>query len=148
MIDIRPAESKDLKTIYDIESRVFDHPWNLAQIETEFKRKNITVFDVIAIEGQVIGYLIANVIGKDVQIINVAIAPKWQHKGYGKKLVENFLARYIDSSIITLEVKRSNFNAINLYLELGFCEVGRRSGYYQDNEEAILMAIGLDEEDD
>ena len=86
----------------------------------------------------------AYVIGNDIQIINVAIDIPFQHKGFGKQLLNYFLARHIDNSVITLEVKQSNLNAIKLYLDLGFCEINRREKYYHDGEDAIVMAIGID----
>ena len=43
-----------------------------------------------------------------------------------------------DISII-LEVRKSNFSAINLYLKFGFSELGIREKYYYDGEDAIVM---------
>ena len=41
---------------------------------------------------------------------------------------------------ITLEVRDSNTAAQSLYEKLGFVRVGRRKGYYSDNnEDAIIM---------
>lgn len=144
MIEIRPATSSDLKTIYEIENRIFTHPWTLEQIQAEFRHRNTTVIDVITRDGKVFGYLLAHEVGRDIQIVNLAIDIPFQHRGYGKMILKNYLSRNIDNSIVTLEVKRSNYNAINLYLNLGFKEIGRRVNYYQDNEDAIVMARGVD----
>lgn len=38
-----------------------------------------------------------------------------------------------------LEVKRSNFPAINLYLNFGFEEIDIRNEYYSDGEDAVIM---------
>ena len=40
---------------------------------------------------------------------------------------------------IILEVRKSNFPAINLYLKFGFSELGIREKYYNDGEDAIIM---------
>ena len=42
-----------------------------------------------------------------------------------------------------LEVRVSNAAAIALYEQLGFLQVGRRKGYYQDGEDAILMNMDI-----
>jgi len=140
---MRKAEWADLNSIFNIEDRVFDNPWTLEQIQTEFSRKTVVSITVIILQKTVIGYLMAHIVENDVQIVNVAIDIPYQHNGYGKIIMKYFLARYLDHSIITLEVKQSNYNAINLYLNLGFNEIGRRHQYYQNNEDAIIMAIGI-----
>ena len=38
-----------------------------------------------------------------------------------------------------LEVKQSNFPAINLYLNFGFEEIDIREAYYADGEDAVIM---------
>jgi ribosomal-protein-alanine N-acetyltransferase len=40
---------------------------------------------------------------------------------------------------MTLEVRPSNQQAIKLYQRYGFRELGRRKGYYPDNEDALLF---------
>ena len=43
---------------------------------------------------------------------------------------------------MTLECRRSNQVAINLYTKLGFTPVGYRKRYYADNnEDALIMAL-------
>ena len=44
---------------------------------------------------------------------------------------------------ITLEVKKDNYQAINLYHKYKFIEVGSRKGYY-NGIDAILMELILD----
>ena len=44
--------------------------------------------------------------------------------------------------IVTLEVRKSNLVAINLYQKLGFEIVGTRKKYYSDNrEDALIMTL-------
>jgi ribosomal-protein-alanine N-acetyltransferase len=44
----------------------------------------------------------------------------------------------------TLEVRRSNEAAINLYKSYGFRAVGVRPAYYQDDrEDAVIMILDL-----
>ena len=45
-----------------------------------------------------------------------------------------------DLSFVTLEVRKSNVPAIELYIKNGFSEVGLRKNYYtKPTEDAILM---------
>ena len=42
---------------------------------------------------------------------------------------------------MTLEVRRSNKIAQNLYHKLGFIDVGYRKRYYENSEDALIMAL-------
>ena len=49
-------------------------------------------------------------------------------------------ATQLESRVVTLEVRVSNFVAQNLYKKFGFTERGVRKGYYTDNrEDALIM---------
>ena len=41
---------------------------------------------------------------------------------------------------VFLEVKTTNFAAINLYLNFGFEEINRKKMYYSDGQDAIVMS--------
>ena len=42
---------------------------------------------------------------------------------------------------MTLEVRRSNKAAQSLYHKLGFIDVGYRKRYYENSEDALVMAL-------
>ena len=47
---------------------------------------------------------------------------------------------YVIIKYVTLEVRISNLPALGLYAKWGFKDVGKRKGYYQDNnEDALIM---------
>ena len=68
--------------------------------------------------------------------------PEFRRNGVGKALVE-FLVNKMkaeNAEFVTLEVRKSNQNAISLYEKCGFEKVGeRRSFYEKPTEDAILM---------
>ena len=94
---------------------------------------------VMIARGNMRGYLFSHVVDYDVQILDIAIDIPFQHKGYGEQLLSYFLDQFNADSSIHLEVRKSNFPAINLYLKFGFHETGTRKGYYSDGEDAIIM---------
>ena len=51
------------------------------------------------------------------------------------------LAADTSLSWMTLEVRRSNKVAQNLYHKLGFIDVGYRKRYYENQEDALVMAL-------
>ena len=47
----------------------------------------------------------------------------------------------LGAAYATLEVRRSNLRAQNLYKSLGFVELGVRKRYYEDNREDALIMV-------
>jgi len=136
---IRIATSNDLADILSIEKKVFKHPWSKEQLSWELNSQPTAENYVMIARGNMIGYLFSHVVDDDVQILNIAIDIPFQHKGYGEQLLSYFLDQFNTDSSIHLEVRKSNFPAINLYLKFGFHETGTRKGYYADGEDAIIM---------
>ena len=136
---IRIATLNDLADILSIEKKVFKHPWSKEQLSWELNSQPVTENHVMIARGNMIGYIFSHVVDDDVQILNIAIDIPFQHKGYGEQLLSYFLDQFNADSSIHLEVRKSNFPAINLYLKFGFHETGTRKGYYSDGEDAIIM---------
>jgi ribosomal-protein-alanine N-acetyltransferase len=136
---IRIATSNDLADILSIEKKVFKRPWSKEQLSWELNSQPAAENYVMIARGNMIGYLFSHVVDDDVQILNIAIDIPFQHKGYGEQLLSYFLDQFNTDSSIHLEVRKSNFPAINLYLKFGFHETGTRKGYYADGEDAIIM---------
>ena len=75
----------------------------------------------------------------EAHILNIAIDVPHQHKGYGNEFLERILDKHLQYADVFLEVKRTNFPAINLYLNFGFEEIDIRKEYYSDGEDAVIM---------
>jgi ribosomal-protein-alanine N-acetyltransferase len=73
--------------------------------------------------------------------MNIAVDPDLRRRGIGSALLAELYARAGDASAqFTLEVRRSNQAAIELYQRDGFRIAGLRRRYYQDNgEDALIM---------
>ena len=133
------ATSNDFADILSIEKKVFKHPWSKEQLVWELNSQPAAENYVMIAKGIMIGYLFSHIIDDDVQILNIAIDIPFQHEGYGEQLLSYFLDQFNEDSSIHLEVRKSNFPAINLYLKFGFHEAGTRKEYYSDGEDAIIM---------
>ena len=78
----------------------------------------------------------------EAHIVSVGVRPDHRGHGIGELLLisafEQVMATRAD--VVTLEVRKSNHVAINLYNKYGFKERGLRKGYYTDNgEDAVIM---------
>ena len=136
---IRPATENDFSKITLIEKRVFRFPWSNNQIKWELRFQPNPSNYVMLLEDNIIGYIFTHRIDNEVQILNFAIDTPYQHKGYGEEFFSYFLGQLDEDISIILEVRKSNFSAINLYLKFGFSELGIREKYYSDGEDAIVM---------
>ena len=70
----------------------------------------------------------------------MAIDIPYQHRGNGKEFFNLIFKNYMKYANVFLEVKKTNFPAINLYLNFGFEEINRKKMYYSDGKDAIIMS--------
>jgi ribosomal-protein-alanine N-acetyltransferase len=133
---------EDVDAVADIEKATFPTPWSRDAFLQEVTRNVAARYLVAEKGGKVIGYAGAWVILDESHITNIAIAESERGNGYGRILTEG-LMQYLSNlgaAYATLEVRRSNERAQNLYKSLGFVALGWRKRYYEDNgEDALLM---------
>ena len=91
-------------------------------------------------DNKVLGYLVYSHIYDRLEIDNFFVNEDSRRKGVGKKLMSYLVCIAINNHVvnITLEVRKSNEIARNLYKAFGFREVALRKMYYGD-EDGILM---------
>jgi len=94
---------------------------------------------VAEINRKIIGYFFSNYFGNEVHILNFVIDTPFQHRGFGKIFLNKIINQHLKDANVFLEVKRTNFPAVNLYLSFGFQEINIRKDYYSDGEDAIEM---------
>ena len=135
---IRRASEHDVGGITAIENRVFRHPWNKNQIQQELKQENGKLV-YVEIEKKIMGYIMVRVVKNEAQILNIAIDLPFQHRGYGKKLLQHTLHELGTQTNVFLEVRESNLPAIKLYSDFNFEEFGVREHCYSDGESAVVM---------
>jgi ribosomal-protein-alanine N-acetyltransferase len=89
-------------------------------------------------EGQIDGFIIARRGADELEIENVVVAANRRREGIGRDLVRRVLGE-AGSLPVLLEVRQSNAAARQLYLGLGFAEIGRRTDYYREPPEDALV---------
>ena len=97
---------------------------------------------------RIVGYVGFRLERDQGHITTIAVRPNWQGRGLGDLLLvvalEKMLAR--GAEVATLEMRPSNDVAYALYKKHGFEVERRRHGYYQDGEDAWVMAADIDDE--
>lgn len=140
-INIRLMNENDVDDVLEIEKKSFSTPWSKEAFEMEMNNK-LANYVVIEVDDNIIGYGGIWLIIDEGHITNVAIDPHYRGKGYSNHLVKGIIDLCLDNNIdrMTLEVRKSNVVAQNLYKKFGFEECGIRPGYYADTkEDAIIM---------
>lgn len=101
---------------------------------------------VIERDAVVQGFLMARAVDKEWEIENLAVAPAARRRGFGSRLLSEFLdlARGRSAEAVFLEVRESNLAARQLYEKWAFRESGRRKNYYRDpKEDAITYRLSF-----
>ena len=133
----------DVDGMHAIEEATFATPWSRKSIEAELTN-GCARYLVARAEGEVVGYAGMWLVIYEAHITNVAVRADMRGQGLGRQLMGRLIQLAADSGMIwmTLEVRRSNKVAQNLYRSFGFIDVGYRKRYYEDNQEdALLMAL-------
>ncbi|WCK55000.1 ribosomal protein S18-alanine N-acetyltransferase [Aneurinibacillus sp. Ricciae_BoGa-3] len=143
---IRKMESRDLEQVYELEVLSFTIPWSYESFYNELHTNLFAQYKVVEYEGMVIGYAGMWLVIDEAHVTNVAIHPDFRGHHLGERLMREMMlfARRQGAQAMTLEVRKSNTVAQNLYQKLGFEAGGVRRGYYTDNnEDAIIMWVNL-----
>lgn len=137
---MRPFEVEDLDSVLQIEQKVFPDPWSERSF-LDCARWEEFWFDVALQDEKIAGYFVAQVVGKEAELHNIAVDPDHQKKGIGKKMMHHFLEKAKTAGVedVFLMVRLSNTAAIHLYQQFGFGLLDRRKRYYQDNQEDALI---------
>jgi len=139
---IRVIREEDVAQIHEIEKLCFAIPWSEESILHDVKENVVARWLVLDDgEGNVLAYAGMWFVRDEAHVCNVAVHPDHRKKGYGRRVFEALeaLAQENSMSMMTLEVRRSNIAAQNLYHACGFLDVGYRKRYYEDNKEDALI---------
>ena len=139
---IRQAGPADTADIFEIEKLCFPDPWSMDSIRYELEENEKAFYLVAEHSGKVVGYMGLWWILDEGHITNVAVRPGYRNRKIAEGIIRVMLEHTIGAGILhhTLEVRRDNQPAINLYEKFGFEVDGVRKGYYQfDGEDALIM---------
>ncbi len=149
-IRVRRMSEEDLDEVLELQSQAFTHPWSAELFKREMTHdwSTILLAEDLELEGarRILGFLIYWLVHDELHVLNLATAPAHRRRGVARALMEHTLAaaRKHRCTLATLEVRRSNEGAIQLYRSFGFRAVGIRPNYYVDErEDAIVMNADL-----
>ncbi len=145
MFEIKELKKeKYINLIYKLENKIFTDPWTKKMIKGEFNNKLAVILGIINTKTkELVGYSFLFSIYDEIHLNNIALKKDSRNKGLGKKMMD-YIIKYGSENYftrITLEVRESNTEALNLYYKYGFELISRRKGYYSSPKEDALILM-------
>lgn len=148
MIRIREMNKDDLNRVFEIENECFIEPYKMSDLEYELNENPVNKM-FVAIDGDyIVGFIDFMITFNSSTLTQLAVTSSYRRKGIAtqllNKMVESF-PKDIDDKVetITLEVRKSNIEALKLYKSFGFISVTIKPKYYKNLEDAIYMVMRL-----
>jgi [ribosomal protein S18]-alanine N-acetyltransferase len=135
--DLNPVLSPELTEnqlsfVAELEKKISQNPWSLDQLKEEFRNPYSHFFKIDSR-----AYLFFRVVDGQAHILGLGVDPQYRRQGLATKLM-----RLVDKTrvkSIFLEVRESNYGAIQAYLSLGFSKLNLIKSFYSDGEAALVM---------
>lgn len=146
MTEIVRMQTEHTASVAALEKACFSMPWSENAICGEIDNP-LSLWLVALQDGRVVGYVGSQTVMQEADMMNLTVDPAFRRMGIAEDLVKALIARLKGEKTycITLEVRCSNIPAIRLYEKLGFLQVGRRPGYYQNpKEDALILRMEWD----
>ncbi len=140
---VRRADLGALDTLTALEADIFSDPWSRESIASHLKSPSGVAYLAVTAEGEPLGYLLGLSLGEEAELLRIGVIGKERGTGIGFTILDYFLydLKSEGTRACYLEVRESNYDAIDLYKKCEFKVTGRRKKYYKNpTEDALLMA--------
>jgi [ribosomal protein S18]-alanine N-acetyltransferase len=142
-IALYPMGLSDLDGVMAVELRSFTQPWSREAFEEQVLSP-FTVYITAKDGDRVVGYAGMYVVLDETHVTNIAVHPDYRGHGLGRRMMEELIRIAVarGASRMDLEVRTTNRVAQQLYLSLGFRQVGIRPAYYQlPPDDALVLRL-------
>ena len=141
---IRKVSKEDFEQVYEIEQSCFKDPYPRKHLEYEFFENPVNVILVAEEDDKVVGFIDFMITFNSATIVQIAVIPEYRNRKIATLLLkemENTFPKDIEDVVenVTLEVRKSNEIAVNLYKKNGYETIVEKKHYYPDGEDAIYM---------
>lgn len=100
---------------------------------------------IASLAAQPIGFLLAQVLFEEAEILSLGVLPMHRRAGHGRRLLQTAIALATERGAgrFLLEVAEINHSAHTFYASNGFARIGRRTAYYRDQSGSAVDALIL-----
>lgn len=140
---IRRFQEADTAVVYDLVCSTLDEVYDpdvFNIVPNIWPRGSI----VSVTESGIAGFLMGSITSPGhAQILMLSVNPDMRNLGIGSALMISFLAECyaLNCLSVQLEVRKTNVSAIRFYQKFGFKLKELKENYYNDGEDAFVMAI-------
>ncbi|GLX79689.1 ribosomal-protein-alanine acetyltransferase [Thalassotalea insulae] len=132
----------DISQLMPIENACHSHPWSEKVFASCLGERYFGYY--LKAEKAIVGFYVGEYILGEATLMDICVSPDYQGNGYGKYLLEHYQrqAKTLGAETLLLEVRAKNISALMMYINDGYSEIGRRTGYYPSEigyEDAIVM---------
>jgi [ribosomal protein S18]-alanine N-acetyltransferase len=144
-LNIRPMLDEDVPSVHELDTLSFTLPWSERSLSYEVNQNagaRTWVAEIERNDGRkIVGMLILWLILDEAHIATLAVHPDFRRKGIARKIMITALNAAFQEGARSsyLEVRAGNHAALQMYKEMGYKVMGRRSHYYHDNQEDALL---------
>lgn len=143
-----PLAANNINKLMPIENACHSHPWSEKTFASCIGGRYFG--EMLTEQQEIVGFYVSELVIDEATLMDICVEPNNQGKGFGRKLLAQFItqAKAKGAVKIWLEVRAKNITAQMLYMNAGFVETGRRTGYYPSArgfgyEDAIVMTLSL-----
>lgn len=148
-LHIEPGRSRDADTVAKLHAKSFFRGWPREDIAAYLMDSETPTLVACDAKRNVVGFAMLRLLGDDVELMTIAVDPRWRGKGVGRAIMKACFEDLMmsEGKRMVLEVAADNPSAIKLYNSLGFQKIGERQGYYARADgkpaTALVMARNL-----
>ena len=145
----RAMRPSDLDMVVQSENLSYQQPWS-KRVFLDCLRSGYECW-VLATRDRIVAHGVLSAAVGEAHVLTLCVHPDFRRAGYGRRLLRHLLdkAARRDASECFLEVRPSNIEARQLYMSMGFTQVGERRGYYPaqscttQREDALILSRAL-----
>ena len=147
-LTLRELRWTDVEDVVALENVLFpDDAWSAASVWAELAARPRRAYVVVEDpDGSIAGYGGIDLGGEVADVMTMAVAPRAQRRGLGRRLLDELVARAEGdgAAYLMLEVRADNEAARRLYDCKGFETISVRRRYYQPGDvDAHVMRLAL-----
>ena len=136
--EIKTVTEDFMKDVVTMESQIFKKPWSRKSLDFHFFEKNTITLGAF-FHNQLVGYLLANVLLDESELLRLAVLPNFRERSLASRLLNAYFKETYFCKMYFLEVEETNTNAIKLYDKFNYHIYSKRTAYYGKDNAALLM---------
>jgi [ribosomal protein S18]-alanine N-acetyltransferase len=122
-LKIRWAQESDAKAIHAIECLSFKEPWTYKEVRRAIRNPCVRCMGMVAcIDEEIVGYVMYENQKTQLEILNLAVSPKYRRSGIGKALVTKLVSKMSPDTrtAILAPIVEDNLEAHLFFKAIGF----------------------------